>query len=305
MKSRIQITILIFFCIISTIYAGVKSGSGTSAFPFLKLCSGLRAQAMGENYVAVGENLATIYYNPTGIVEIKSVEVVGEYMVWSDILSKSNLSFVYPSVPFLGPIAFGFDYINIPFEKRETEDDENYESANVYICLAQISLAKRLKEKFSVGGSLKFIFQNLIVKDYTGIAVDFGIIYNLSEKINLGLSLQNLGKEFTENSDNLPMVLKVGQATKFFNNKLLIASDLNYGLVDETISIGVGSEYEVTKYFFPRIGYKYLLTNNGLDVVDGINIGFGVKYKQISFDYVFSTKSDLGRVHRVAFGYCF
>ncbi|MFN3550504.1 MAG: PorV/PorQ family protein [Endomicrobiia bacterium] len=309
MKEKLVISIMISFFMINLCLA-VSENSGTAAFAFLKLYSGLRAQAMGENYVAVDEGIDTIYYNPAGIAGNKNVKLSSEYMLWLDILTKSNLSFVHPSVWKIGTLGFGVDYINIPYEKRTAEDDDNYESASVQSGAIYLSYARTIKEKLTFGLNLKFIFQNFGIQgseysDTFGLAVDVGGIYRILDKTNVGLVVKNLGKEFAKTEDKMPVLLKLGQATKFLNDKLLFVSDLDYGIVDGTLSLGVGGEYKLTKNFYPRVGYKYIFTNNNLSFVYGINIGFGIIYKNLNFDYVFTPKDDLGNVHRIALGYSF
>ncbi|MCX7940917.1 MAG: PorV/PorQ family protein [Endomicrobia bacterium] len=293
--------------------ASVAENSGTAAFSFLKLYSGLRAQALGESYVAVDEGLDTIYYNPAGLVGNKNIELSAECMLWLDILTKSNLTFVYPSLWNIGNIGFGFDYINIPYEKRETEDDHNYEQASVNIGVLYLSYARKVKEKILVGANLKFIVQSFGIKDskYSktlGLGIDIGGIYKILEKTNIGLVIKNLGKEFTQEGlkeDKMPVGLKLGQATKFVNDKLLFVSDIDWSFVDEVISLGGGCEYKLSHYFYPRLGYRYSFTNNNLSMINGLNLGFGIKYKNINFDYAFTPKDDLGVSHRFALGYSF
>ena len=301
-----RFVILFFiFCFVSFLYS--TEGVGTTAFAFLKLTSGVRAQSMGENYVAVADNVTSIYYNPAGIGCLKRIELQAEYMLWSDILTKSNISFLYPKNK-IGVFALGLDYINIPYEKRTEETDNEYESANVSASVLQISYAREVMDKILLGISYKFIIQDL-TEGYTsnGNALDLGCIYRLTQKTNIGLSLQNIGQESPSkgDGDKLPMLLRLGQSTKLIQEKLLIVSDLNYGLIDGTISLGIGGEYKLWNIFYPRIGYKYLFTNNDLNIISGFNFGFVVKYKGVNLDYALSLKDTLGITHRVALGYTF
>ncbi|MFN7170558.1 MAG: hypothetical protein ACK4NT_04885, partial [Candidatus Omnitrophota bacterium] len=67
-----------------------------------------------------------------------------------------------------------------------------------------------------------------VIQNYTGKKVEMeGITFSLLR----GLVVKNLGKEFAKTEDKMPVVLKLGQATKFLNDKLLFVSDLDYGFV--------------------------------------------------------------------------
>ena len=310
MRKKIVIVLIFLFTLFNLVFS-LQQNSGTAAFTFLKLYSGLRAQAMAENYIAVDEGLDTIYYNPAGILGNKNIKLSAEYMLWLDILTKSNLSFIHPSVWEIGTLGFGVDYINIPYEKRTTEDDNNYEQANVQSGVIYFSYAIEVIDKLNLGMNLKIVFQNFGIQssEYSGtsgLAVDIGGIYKILDKTNIGLAIKNLGQEFAKTTqDPLPIVLKLGQATKFLDNRFLFVSDLDYGVIDETLSLGLGGEYKLTKSFYPRLGYRYNFTNNNLSLINGVNIGFGINYKNLNFDYVFTPKDDLGTIHRVALGYSF
>ncbi len=300
-----SILLFLTICFISCLYS--TEGVGTTAFAFLKLTSGVKAQSLGENYVAVDDSVSSIYYNPAGIACLTKIELQAEYMLWSDILTKSNISFLYPKQN-IGVFAVGLDFIDIPYEKREDETDDEYKSANVYAGMLQVSYARKFMEKILFGASFKFIYQNLTEEYSTkGIALDFGGIYKLTQNTNIGLSLQNIGQEYPDKgeADKLPILLRLGQATKLLKDKLLIVSDLNYGLIDGTGSLGIGGEYKLWSSFYPRVGYKYVFTNNDLDLIAGLNFGFVVKYKNLNFDYALSLKDTLGITHRACLGYRF
>ncbi len=281
--------------------ANISYNSGTAGFAFLKMPVGVRAQGLGENFTAVGDDASTIFYNPAGLLKIKGVEISAEHILWFEQISKSNVNFVYPST-IIGPIGIGLNYISVPYEKRSAEDDVNYQSANVWMGVFQIALAREIKENFLLGAAIKYISENLEVKSTNGIALDIGGIYELQNMISLGVSIQNLGTQFTnDNSDNLPSLIRAGASKRFLNVKLILASDLVYGFVDGSSSFGIGAEYVLSRYFYPRFGYKYRITNNNMDLISGVNVGFGIRYQKLGFDYSFSPRADLGMVHLISF----
>ncbi len=300
MRIKIVFMVLLSFSVCLSA-ANISPNSGTAGYAFLKMPVGVRAQSMGENFVAVADDVSTIFYNPTGLLRINNIEVSAEHILWFDQISKSNINFVYPKT-IIGPVGVGINYVSVPYEKRESENDENYQSASVWMGVFQIAWAKTINNKLSVGFGLKYINENLDTQSTTGIAIDLGGIYNLKSSISVGVAIQNLGAQLTnENPDQLPAVFRTGVAKRFLKEKLLLASDLNYGFVDGTASFGIGAEYLLSKYFCPRIGYKYLFTNNNLDFISGLNVGFGIRYKKFGLDYSFSPKIDLGLVHLVSF----
>jgi long-subunit fatty acid transport protein len=233
---------------------------------------------------------------------LTETKILLEHTILFESISKSNISFVYPKIPLVGPVAVGINYLSVPFEKRDSENDTNYESATLWMGAIQFSGSKKINEKLSLGLSVKYLQQDLNILQTNGIAFDLG--GNLVIKgTNIGFVLQNLGLEFAENSDPLPVSLIIGGAERFFDNKLLITSDLKVLLVEQKFSIGIGAEYVLNKYFFPRVGYVYV--EDTKDFVSGLNLGFGVEYKNFVFNYAFNPLENLGSVHRISLGYCF
>ncbi len=300
MKSKL-VFLFLFLITDFAITANITNNSGTVGFVFLKMPTGVRAQGMGENFVAVSDDVSSIFYNPSGIIKIKEPEISAEHILWFESITKSNLNFVYPKT-IIGPVGIGINYVAVPYEKRITENDESYQSASVWMGNFQVSWAKKVNEKILFGSTIKYITEKLDIQQTQGVAIDIGSIYEFStNKILLGVSLQNLGIQFgIQNPDSLPMLFRCGLAKKFLQDKLFISSDLNYGIIDGTVSLGIGAEYLLGKYFLTRVGYKYLLSNNNLDFISGINVGFGIRYKKIGFDYSVSPKSDLGIVHLIS-----
>jgi hypothetical protein len=304
MNNKIQILVFLVLILNQNFLlegSNISGGSGTAGFAFLKMPVGTRAQAMGENFTAVADDVSTIFYNPAGLLKIKDREISAEYIVWFEQISKSNINFVYPGTK-IGPIGIGINYVSIPYEKREFEDDTGYQSSSIWMGVFQLTWARLIRESILVGCGIKYINENLDIKSTSGLAADVGVISNFSNLVTIGASLQNIGGQLSsENSDSLPFLLRVGISKKFFEEKLLVASDINYGFVDETLNIGIGGEYKLSSYFYPRVGYKFNVTNTNLDFIAGLNVGFGIEYKNFGIDYAMSPKSDLGIVHMVSF----
>jgi long-subunit fatty acid transport protein len=283
------------------IYSTEKAG--TTAFPFLKLYSGVRGAGFGENYVSVSGESDSIYYNPAGSLGSPKTGIF-EYMIWNDVLSKSNITIIFPKNK--ANFGFGIDFINIPYEEREDETDFSYNEKNVYMGTLYFNYAREVNDNLKCGVNLKFITQDLDREKSNGFAIDVGGIYKLTTKTDLGVAIQNIGKEFKdEDNDGLPLLVRIGQASKFYNGNLIVANDFVYGFKDKTLSLGIGGEYKLNENFYPRIGYKYTFTNNNLSLLNGLSFGFGMKYKKINFDYVFTSRDTLGAIHRVSLGYKF
>lgn len=279
----------------------VTSKSGSTAFPSLKISQGARPAAMGDCYVGLSDDVNAIYWNPAGISQMKSSELIASQILWVESTYRSNLGFVYPKFRW-GSLGVGVNYLMVTgLEGRTVEDDVNYTNFSVSDLIVNFMWGKKLSDRFSLGAGFKFIRQDLYTKSYFGIAGDIGTMMQLSEKVNYGISLQNMGMEFGSDPDNMPTLLRMGISSKLFENQLILLGDYNIGIMDTTQSIGAGSEYHLGDIFAPRFGYRYKITNNNLDVLSGISAGFGIKIGKYQFDYAFTPYLTIGYAHRVDF----
>ena len=98
----------------------------------------------------------------------------------------------------------------------------------------------------------------------TAYACDLGTQYRLSEPINLGLSVKNLGTKikYLSEEESLPLVIQLGGSyTKVFDNySLLLLDDLAYYVNEEEYLYMIGAELNYQKKYFLRAGYQINLS---------------------------------------------
>jgi len=279
----------------------ITNGAGTTAFSFLKIGQGARAAAMGECYAGLSNDVNAIYWNPAGLAQIDRPELATNYTMWFEDIARYYIGYVRPGYKF-GTLAGNLSLVSVPIEKRTVENDDSYESMAAHQMALTLAWAKKYSSKFSAGVGLKYISEDLVTQSVSGVAVDCGGLYTADDSLSVGASLQNLGTEMNVSgtSDPLPLMLQAGVAKKVLEKKLTLLSDINAGLIDETMSLSVGGEYMIGTVFYPRVGYKYRFNNNNLDGV-GISAGFGLKLSRYRFDYAFVPYGDLGLTHRIDF----
>ncbi len=116
-----------------------------------------------------------------------------------------------------------------------------------------LSYGTQLTPKLSGGISAKIIYSHLstLGAGYelgkgtaTGLAIDLGLLYNISNRLTLGMALTNLGPEISyidvSQSDPLPRNLAIGLAWKVIKssyNQVTFAIDANKSLADREQTI--------------------------------------------------------------------
>jgi hypothetical protein len=140
----------------------------------------------------------------------------------------------------------------------------------------------------------------------TGFAFDFGLLYAVHPRVNLGLALTNFGPKMTyinaEQSDHLPRNLSAGFSWKAIQkeyyyvmvtgefNKQLVGVDDNLDTDFEEAIINGGGEFNYNDIFAVRLGYIYDREGR----VKAMTVGGGVSptdLLQFDFSYIPSNTS--------------
>ena len=295
--------IVIFVALHLTIYTTCfAAGVGTTGATFLKLGVGSRPVAMGEAYVAVADDVNALYWNPAGLAGIKDRQVSFVHTEWIQSIRYEYLGYCQPLLG--GVLGASGTFLWIDGIERRSADTLTPEGWIVARDLAAtVSYGKTLQEKLDLGATLKIIYQQLDDKSATGVAFDLGVLYKLGkEKWTLGAALQNLGYEsaFISEASSLPMNLKMGVSNKYLDDKLTVAGDFNYGIMDSVWSVGGGIDWWVHPMFAVRGGYKYNSAISSLGPLAGLTVGAGFKINVLNIDYAFVPYGDLGYTHRIS-----
>jgi hypothetical protein len=151
-----------------------------------------------------------------------------------------------------------------------------------------------------LGANLKYISSNLDSETATAYALDVGAKKEISEKLEVGVAVQNLGTElkYVKDGDPLPLNLKVGGKYSVSNISLLV--DLNQ-MNDTGFFTNVGAEYAKKMGDVDgavRVGYNSNV--KGIESANGLSAGLGMMYKKYTLDYAIAPYGDLGLTHRIS-----
>ena len=199
-----------------------------------------------------------------------------------------------------------------------------------------LSYARRLTNKFSLGGNIKYIRQSIWHANANSVAADLGALFITPfNNIRLCASLSNYGSDMQMAGRNqkfsvdpdptnegnvefvnamyetdkfpLPLIFRVGLAGEIINtdnNRLSFAVDALHPN-DNLEWVNAGLEYASMNMFFLRAGMSTLFRE---DTEEGLTLGSGLHYKlagtstQIKLDYSYSTFGKLKNVQRLSIG---
>ncbi len=283
---------------------------GTSVAQFLKLGISARTIGMGGAFVAVANDVSTMYTNPAGLAEINAYEVMFTHTNWlvDTKLDYGAFAMDLGQSGTIGVMLATFSSGEMPVRTTYAPDGTG-ENFDVSSLTAGLSYARSLTDNFSIGFNVKYIMERIWHMSASSIALDAGVLFvtpfwgiRLGGAIsNFGTSMKlegrdikfaydpdpnNIGNVNVVNADYemksypLPLLFQVGLAKDVIateNNRLTLAIDALHPN-DNFESVNTGFEYGWGNLIFIRGGYKSLFladTEEGLTAGVGANIRLG------------------------------
>jgi len=283
-------------------YAGTKKPGATAA-NFLKLGIGARPAGLGSAFCAVADDINAAYWNPAGLAQVKEFQLTAIHKNWFEGISGGYLGYLHPKNK--GAIAVSMTYLD-EGKMQEIKKDKTvigtFKAEDIGVT---VSFAQAVKNNLLLGTNLKYIHQKIADASGIGFAGDIGLIYKLTNSINLALVVQNIGPKikFVKEGFSLPLMLKTGIAYK--NKGITLSLDANKSIDNDPL-ICLGVESRIGNIIALRIGYRYQVKDQKLDLYEsapvGLTAGFGLGFGNTYFlDYAYVPYGDLGDTHRVSF----
>ncbi|TLX77684.1 type IX secretion system protein PorQ [Labilibacter sediminis] len=302
-------------------FASAQRG-GESTYDFLNLTNSARVAALGGTNVSmVNNDLNLAYHNPSLLNDTMSNSLVLNYVPY---MADINYGYVAYAHHFenVGTFSLGVHNINYGDFSRTNDIGEYMGIASAAEYAFNLTYARQLSPRISMGMSIKPIYSKLDVYTSFGLATDFGFHYNKSESLfSLGIVLKNMGSQISsyhDTQEKLPADLQIGITKKLahapFRFSLtaqhLLDWDLTYtavdkeneggsGFEDTTDSPGfgdklmrhmvVGVEFLPSKNFHVDFGYnhrrrKELAYTERMSTA-GFSWGFGFRVYKFLFSY--------------------
>jgi hypothetical protein len=225
--------ILFICCLLSFIPYNVEgSGVGTSGNTMLKIGVGARSTGMGEATVAATDDVTSIYWNPAGLVQVRSAQFSAMHIEWFDDVRYEWLGFAQPFSSRV-TVAADISYLYMGSIPRTIESaSEEYEEDGTFSPVdiaGRLALSVEALKGLLVGASFQRIqsqvgfdkFTKVKISDKTAqsMAIDVGGIYYVPRVpgLSVGGCLQNLGnqtKGYISKKEAMPFALNLGMAYK-------------------------------------------------------------------------------------------
>ncbi len=292
------IPLILLLTVVSSVGA---AGYGTAGAQILNLHSSAKISAMGNAHAGLADDLNAVLYNPAGLTQLYGTELQFSHMLYFLDTRLSSLTFGQK----LGRFGFGLD---LKFFSAEDTYRSRYglDAKSFDIRFAQYSfgLGFPLTKRHSAGIAIKIVSENYNLaetkigkdkKDST-IAFDIGWHFRGFRGDSFGFVIRNLGSGLKVDNvqSDLPLKYVLGGGHKM-GRFILTWEAFSSQQIPFAWKCGIQMDI---KGFKLRGGFMYITNPD-------ITIGFGLPYKNWSFDYAFFPHQDLGFAHRMTIGVYF
>ncbi len=341
---------LITGCLLVLMWVGAASAqieneqtitkTGTTSAQFLKIGVDARGSSMGSAFVAAEGDISSMFWNPAGLGHLRGMETVFVHNQWLADINFNYAAFAF-NMGSAGVLGFSLTSLMVPDDVVRTV--ENPEGTGELFSASDLALqmtySRRLTDKFSIGGSVKYIQQTIWHSRANAVALDIGALFTTPFKgIRLGASLSNFGNDMRMNGRDLrfsqdpdpnnqgnvefvnalyetdafplPLLFRVGIAgelTKTDQMRITYAIDaINPN--DNRESINAGLEFVFSELLYVRTGYTSAFQG---DREEGLTYGGGLHYRvrgssaKIKIDFARARFNRLSNVNRFAIGISF
>ena len=299
---------------------------GKHVYQFLNLVTSPRQAALGGKTVTIfDEDVNQAHFNPAAINADMHNHLALNYGSYFGEASYGTASYAYTYDRHLQTFQAGVNYINYgSFEGYDENGTATSSFTGNEIALSAGYSYNIPFSDFYIGANAKLISSTLESYNSFGGAIDIGAIYiDTQNDINYGLSLRNIGMQFTryaETSETLPFELIAGISQEVenvpirwhltlenlqqwkvaFANPNRAENSIDGNSTPEKVSfvnnalrhVIIGAELFPQKSFNIQIGYNFR-RGEELRLIEhrnfsGISAGFGVRLNRLKFNYSYS-----------------
>ena len=318
MKKILIIILLLFFKVDTKAQLFPTLGgqrAGISTAQFLKIGVGGRATAMGDAFIAVANDVSSLYWNPAGLVQSDKNEIMFSHNTWVVDINHEFLGGVYH---LSSNDAVGIALSSLHMEDMAVTTEVNPFGTGEFFSFGDFSIAatysRRMTEQFSFGATIRYFEETLDRLKMRGVLVDLGTYYWTGlGSTRFAVTISNFGNELSPDgkvvlfggreNDNWqsfspPTMFRIGFAFEPYEtdeHRITTSIQLNHPN-DNSENVSTGFEYSWNDMFFARGGYK--LNVEEQDLTFGAGVNMDLDFASFTLDYSFVNFERLGSAHR-------
>jgi len=329
-----QLRLLFLLCALCAWTASGQQKLAQTGMKFLEVGTEARAVGLGEALTSVEGDASAMFFNPATMSRLSSPVSItlSDAKYIADINHYGGAVAIAPSGGDYGVFGVALHFVDYgtfegtivdPTASQGYQDTGPFHPSGLSLGL---SYARALNDKFSIGGTAKYVRQSLglavtAVDPTSGartessnsvdvLAFDFGLLYKTGFKsLNFGMVVQNFSREveYEKEPFQLPLTFKIGISMNVLDlshvdkseQALLVTLDAEHPR-DYAEMVRFGVEYRFQDMISLRVGYvspqdetkwSYGIGLRKLDIMGTLGLGL---------DYAYTPFGVFGSVHRLS-----
>lgn len=321
MFKKLSFILLLLLCADSFSQIG-----GKSVYQFLSLVTSPRQAALGGKVLTIyDEDVNQIHFNPASINPDMDNHLALNYGSYFGDVTYGTASYAYTYDRHLQTFSAGVNYVN--YGKIDGYDENGIKTAEFTGSEMALSFGYAYNIPFTdfhIGANAKLISSTLESYNSFGAAADFGFVFiDEPNDVNWALVVRNVGTQITTYADTrekLPLEVLIGVSQEVenvpvrwhvtlenlqqwniaFSNPNRAQGNIDGGATEEKVGffnnalrhVVLGAELFPRRGFNLRLGYNFRRAEE-LRIEEqrnfsGISVGFGLKMRNLKFNYSYS-----------------
>ncbi|MBN1595419.1 PorV/PorQ family protein [candidate division FCPU426 bacterium] len=268
--------------------ASTGESSVNVAAPFLEDGAGGRSVAMGENYTAIADGPFGMAYNPAGLAAASTLALGFQHETTGEFVQREVLAGSFRLGPGgMGVLINSYSYGSI--EARDGNGQLTGETINPGDLQLAVGYGLPVAPALEAGANIGFYREDLGTTAFSGVVLDVGGRWTGLKDLTVAVAIKNIGSGPAGYS--LPASLRAGCAYPLFNDRLLLAVDLDLSLASSASEAGLGLEYCAWNWLDLRTGFQVPL---GEQAAEGLVLGAGFNVGHFGIDLSLLGRADFG-----------
>jgi long-subunit fatty acid transport protein len=289
--------------------------AGISTVQFLKIGVGGRASALGDAFVAIADDASALYWNPAGLTQFSSNQILFSHNQWVVDINHDFLGAVFHLDE---TNHFGISVTALTMPKIKVTTEFNPFGTGEYFGFSDVAFAltyaRKMTDKFSFGGTIRYMEETLDKLKMRGVMIDLGTMYWTGlGSTRFAVAVTNFGNQVAPDGEVVlvgkrtqsewqefspPTMFRIGFAFEAYEteeHKLTTSIQLNHPN-DNSENVSTGIEYNWRNMFFVRGGYKINVEEQNYSFGAGVYLPIAIA--DFTLDYAYSNFARLGSAHR-------
>lgn len=239
----------------------------TSGMQFMKIGQSARAEAMGNAFVAVADDINAIFTNGAGLVHVENVAYALNYTRWLADTNIYSVGAVWNTRSARGEVLGLTVLSHQPKEGPETtiyQPNGTGETVKSNDLQVGVLYGIKFTDKFSFAAKFNYVQEQLYERKTKGVTIDVGTyFYTGFRSLRVAMAFRNFGPD-QKSADRfylMPLVYDIGLAAEVYGEKgdpaYLTLAVQSVFPVDYEQRYHVGAELWMQNAFAVRAGWKW------------------------------------------------